>query len=273
MTELQLVEFNLLKSFVSICDELGLTYYLVCGSALGAVKYGGFIPWDDDIDVALPRNDYELFCEKAPKLLPDGYFLQNHKTDRLYPRIYSKLRNSCTTYVEKSTRNLQINHGVFIDIFPLDGYPSDEKEIKRFELRKKLLKLKIECVFDVNYGFVRNAFFTMERLLGFHKNTLKLVERLKRLVSSYSTDNSKLWCNHGNWQGKLEYASREQYGNGVFMKFEDLNVRVPEKYDEYLTQKYGDWRAELPDEEQVGHHFYEICDLERPYTEYVNAKN
>ena len=91
MTELQSVEFSLLKSFVNICDELGLTYYLVCGSALGAVKYSGFIPWDDDIDVALPRNDYELFCEKAPALLPAGYFLQNHKTDKNYPRIYSKI--------------------------------------------------------------------------------------------------------------------------------------------------------------------------------------
>ncbi len=268
MTELQSVEFYLLKSFVNICDELNLTYYLVCGSALGAVKYGGFIPWDDDVDVALPRKDYELFCKKAPDMLPAGYFLQNHKAEKPYPRIYSKLRDSGTTYVEKTTRKLKINHGVFIDIFPIDGYPANKKEIKSLELKKKLLKLKVECVFDVDYGFLRNSFFAAERLLGFHKNTSKTIQRLENIISSYSTDDSKLWCNHGNWQGKLEYAPRDQYGKGAWAEFEGLKVRIPEKYDEYLTQKYGNWRADLPEEEKVGHHYYEICDLERPYTEY-----
>ncbi len=272
MTDLQFVEFNLLKAFTEICDDLGLTYYMVCGSALGAVKYGGFIPWDDDVDVALPRADYEIFCEKAPELLPNGYFLQNHKTERLYPRIYSKLRDSNTTYIEKATKKIPINHGVFIDIFPLDGYPIDENAIRGLELKKKALKLNIECIFDVDYGFLRNTFFAVERFFGFHKNTYRFVEKLEKLISAYSTVNSKLWCNHGNWQGKLEYAPREQYGEGTFVSFEGLKVRVPEKYDDYLTQKYGDWRADLPKEEQVGHHYYEVCDLKRPYTEYIKTE-
>ena len=68
MTELQEIEFGLLQQFLSVCEQLNLTYYLVCGSALGAVKYGGFIPWDDDIDVALPRKDYEIFCREAPRI-------------------------------------------------------------------------------------------------------------------------------------------------------------------------------------------------------------
>ena len=70
MTELQTVELELLRQFLAVCEREGLTYYMVCGSALGAVKYGGFIPWDDDIDVALPRADYERFCRVAPGLLP-----------------------------------------------------------------------------------------------------------------------------------------------------------------------------------------------------------
>jgi lipopolysaccharide cholinephosphotransferase len=71
MNKLQSLEFDMLKEFVRICDDLGLKYYLVCGSALGAAKYGGFIPWDDDVDEALPRPDYEIFCEKAQSMLPD----------------------------------------------------------------------------------------------------------------------------------------------------------------------------------------------------------
>ncbi len=79
MTELQTVELELLRQFLAVCEREGLTYYMVCGSALGAVKYGGFIPWDDDIDVALPRADYERFCRVAPGLLPDWCFLQNYR--------------------------------------------------------------------------------------------------------------------------------------------------------------------------------------------------
>ena len=77
MTKLQQTEFDLLKTTVDICDKLGITYYLVCGSALGAVKYSGFIPWDDDVDIAMPRLDYKRFCKEAPELLPEYYFLQN----------------------------------------------------------------------------------------------------------------------------------------------------------------------------------------------------
>jgi lipopolysaccharide cholinephosphotransferase len=127
-------------------------------------------------------------------------------------------------------------------------------------------------VFDVDYGFLRNSFFFVERLLGFHKNTNKYLKRLDKILSAYSTEVSPIWCNHGNWQGKLEYAPKEQYGKGVMMKFEGIDVRVPEKYDEYLTQKYGDWRADLPKEKQVGHHYYSVMDLNRPYTYYMENK-
>lgn len=84
MTELQEIEFGLLQQFLSVCEQLNLTYYLVCGSALGAVKYGGFIPWDDDIDVALPRKDYEIFCREAPRILPEWCFLQNYHSEPQY---------------------------------------------------------------------------------------------------------------------------------------------------------------------------------------------
>ena len=90
MTELQQTEFNILKEFVSVCERLRLTCEPVCGSAVGAVKYKGFIPWDDDVDVALPRRDYAVFCEKAQKLLPTSIFLQTNITDPKYPNIFRK---------------------------------------------------------------------------------------------------------------------------------------------------------------------------------------
>ena len=271
MTKLQQTEFDLLKTTVDICDKLGITYYLVCGSALGAVKYSGFIPWDDDVDIAMPRLDYKRFCKEAPELLPEYYFLQNIDTDKNVPFIFSKLRDSRTTYIEKSISHIDINHGVYIDIFPIDGYPTEQGEIKKMERSLKFLKLGLSSVykFNSNMRLTTKIFLTIERILGFNYRTKYFIKKISKLISAYPTATSHIWCNHGNWQGKLEYAPRSQYGEGAWAEFEGLKVRVPEKYDEYLTQKYGDWRADLPNEQQIGHHFYEICDLNRPYTDYI----
>lgn len=271
MTELQKVEFEMLKEFIRICVELDITYYLVCGSALGAVKYKGFIPWDDDLDVALMRSDYERFIERAPPLLPGHLFLQNYKTDKNIAFFYSKLRNSNTTYIEKSVSKLQMNHGVYIDIFPLDGYPKTAAEQKRLEFKKTLYRLQLSCVYEQQCSKKAAAFFTVERMLGFHRRTRRTVEKLDRLLSAYTTEDSEFVCNHGNWQGKLEYAPRGQYGGGAEAEFEGIRVNIPERYDEYLTQKYGDWRADLPEEQKVGHHYYEVMDLEHPYTDYCSS--
>ena len=90
MNAIQKKVFQLFKMFVQICDRLQMEYFMLCGSALGAIKYGGFIPWDDDIDVGLYREDYERFCKEAPMLLPKKFFLQNYASDPDFPAIYSK---------------------------------------------------------------------------------------------------------------------------------------------------------------------------------------
>ncbi len=271
MTELQAKEFEILKKFVEICEKLNIKYFLVCGSALGAVKYQGYIPWDDDIDVAMYREDYELFCEKASAYLPEYYFLQTYKTDYNFPYIFAKIRDSRTTYIEKSNAELNINHGVYIDVFPLDGYPKKEDDAKAMIRQKKTMDLKKACVFKTNenYSLKAKVLIKIERILGYHKRTHSIVKKIEDLISQWKVEESQIICNHGNWQGELEYAPKEQYGDGVFATFEGLKVRVPAKFDEYLTQKYGDWRADLPEEERKGHHFYEVCDLNRPYTDYV----
>ena len=271
MNEIQKTELNILKEFIRVCKEIGAPYFLVCGSCLGAVKYGGFIPWDDDIDVGMRREDYELFLEKAPRLLPEYLFLQNYKSDRAIPFLYSKLRDSRTTMIEKSTAKLPINHGIYIDIFPLDGYP--EKHLKRYELKKRIYKLQLLCAFDCDVRPHTRVFIAAERLLGFHKRCDRINRKLETLLRSCPTESSALWCNQGNWQGKREYAPREQYGRGTEAVFEGLKVCVPEKYDAYLTQKYGDWRADLPDEQKKSHHGVLICDAGVPYTRRLSKES
>lgn len=271
MTPLQKTELELLKCVIEICDKRNLSYYLVCGSALGAVKYGGFIPWDDDVDIALPRADYERFCREASALLPEHYFLQNSSTDSNAPFLFSKLRDSRTTFVEKSVSHIDMNHGVYIDIFPLDGHPTKKLATKRFDFKLLCFKLALGSVFKFNDSMKQTTklFYLAERALGFHKRQKHWVDSMTALISRYSTDTSPLWCNYGNWQETLEYASRQQYGKGAFATFEGITVRIPELYGEYLTQKYGDWRADLPEDQKKGHHYYAVCDLSRPYTDYI----
>lgn len=273
LTDLQNKEFEILKIFVEICEKLNIKYYLVCGSVLGAVKYKGFIPWDDDIDVGMYRKEYERFCAEAPKYLPEYYFLQTWKTEPNFPYIFAKIRDLRTTFIEKSNAELNIHHGVYIDIFPLDGFPKDESEQKALVRKKIKLDFKKACVFKVNenYSVKAKVLMKLERILGYHKRVNSIVAEIESLISKWDVEDSQIICNHGNWQKELEYANKEQYSEGIYVSFEGLKVRIPKNYDDYLTQKYGDWRADLPEEKKKGHHFYEVCDLERPYTDYIEV--
>ena len=269
MTPLQQKQLEMLKIFTQLCGQLNLTYYLVCGSALGAVKYGGFIPWDDDVDVAMPREDYERFLSRGQDFLPEGFFLQNFRTDPAFPQIYSKLRNDNTTFIESSSRQLPIHHGIFIDIFPLDGYPEDPLQRRALEWKKRVYLQLLGASFAPPEGCLHKLGYAIKRLLGLHRHTARIAARYDRLLKQYPLEASSLWCNHGNWQGKREYALREQYGPGVWGSFEDLPVRLPSRWDAYLTQKYGDYTQDPPKAMQVSHHNVVICDPEKPYVHYI----
>lgn len=272
MDEYQKVGVELLKVFIDICDKLDLKYYMACGSVLGAVKYHGFIPWDDDVDVCLLRPDYEVFVNEAPKYLPQHLFLQNYKTDPDYPSITSKIRDSRTTWIEDGVAHLDINHGIYIDIFPIDGYPNTITEQKVFE-RKKMHFERIRAISyksKINPMAVRtNLTLAANKFFGMYSSSQKNISQYEQFIESYKTAESQIWCNHGNWQGKLEYADKSQYGEGTWAVFEGLKVRIPEDYDAYLTQKYGNWRADLPPEKQNSGHFLLHKDVSRPYTFYI----
>ena len=275
MNELQKNELEILKVFIDICDKLELTYYLVCGSVLGAVKYNGFIPWDDDVDVALMRDDYEKFLSLSPALLPDWLFVQNYRTEKDFPLLMTKLRDSRTTMIETDFADLPINHGIAIDIFPLDGYPREEKEVKTFEKRKKYFtRRQFVRLMGKRGQFFKNirttAIWVLYKFFGYCRNNQKLMTKFEAFLSSYSVKDSDLICNHGNWQGILEYAPAEQYGKGTMITFEGIEVRIPERYDEYLRQKYGDYRKDPPKGKQASHHAYVKIDVDNPYTRYVS---
>lgn len=271
MTELQKLELDMLREVLRITELLGIKCFLVCGSALGAVKYKGFIPWDDDIDVGMFRDDYERFCKEAQKNLSEPYFLQTYKSDPVYPLIFAKLRNSQTTYIESSIHSLNINHGVYIDIFPLDLYPKKRLTQHIFEIKKWYYTHLLATVYETKRTLPGEIIRRFNLMLGVDKRIPKLIKKYERLLTAYNNTDSQIVCNHGNWQGKLEYTDKSQYGKGAGSLFEGLAVKVPEKFDEYLTRKYGDWRSDPPEKEQRGHHFYEKMDLQHSYTDYITV--
>lgn len=274
MNDLQKVELELLKVFKETCEKLHLNYFLVCGSCLGAARHGGFIPWDDDMDVGMYREDYNKFMEQAPALLPEGIFLQNYKTDPNYPLVYAKLRNSNTTAVEGYYKYIDMNQGLYIDIFPIDGYPADEKKQRRLESLIRRYKTLSRCGlhYSEKLSLKSKIALKVRRLLGYHKRTANTLQKYEFAISGFSIEESGIACNHGTPYGKRDYISAEYYGVGKTALFEGIEVRVPEKCDEYLTALYGDWRTPPPPEQRIGKHLFEICDTEKSYAEYLNFR-
>ena len=263
------VELGLLREFIRICGELGLTYFAVQGTLLGAVRHGGMIPWDDDIDVGMPRRDYEIFLEKAPALLPEAYFLQTFRTDPEFYHCFAKLRDSRTTFIENTARRLtRMNQGIFIDIFPFDYYPERPLEAARFDLKKTILRYRLRSVFHIPQDHVPNlpnllrkaCMFTAGFLCPSERRALEESDRLFKSVPP-----GRRLINNGSPWGKREIVDRAWMEGTKVHPFEDLKIRIPRGYDRYLQHVYGDYRQLPPEEERRPHHYAAVIDPSVPY--------
>ncbi len=273
--KLKKLQLEMLDYFVEACKKYQLRYFLVGGTCLGAVRHKGFIPWDDDIDVAMPREDYEQFLSLAQEeLTSKNVFVQTHETDPNYLHDFAKLRMNGTTFREKTSRKIKMHHGVYIDVFPIDGYPEKASAQKRIERKKRAYKfcLSRHYVVDKKFGRLRKlAAYTLWIALGC-KSDRKLLESLEKTYQKapYETA-STVACFGGAW-GKLEYCPKAHYGAGAIGIFEGREVLIPELYDEYLTHKYGDYMQLPPPEKRIGHHYCDIIDLENSYEIYDEVK-
>lgn len=273
--KLKEVQFEMLKVFAEICEKEKLTYWLIAGTALGAVRHKGFIPWDDDIDVGMPRADYERFMEIGQSYLPEYYFLQNYKTDPNYPINFAKIRDSRTTYIESSAAHLDMNHGVWIDIFPHDGFPEGKLRVKLFKLRSKITFARIYLVFTKKIPLdrahkVKRAMCHLTKLL--YPTVKGTVKRRERLFTKYPYDTSQYVLNNSGAWGDREIQQRSVFGEGTEGVFEGFKIKLPLDWDKYLSTLYGDYMTPPPEDKRVGHHCADVIDLEKPYTEYINKK-
>lgn len=268
LQELKETELDIFKFFIGTCEKLSLKYYLLGGTLLGAVRHKGFIPWDDDIDVGMPRKDYGIFVSEAQKYAPENYFIQTFETDPEYPANFAKIRKSDTTFIESSLGKCKINHGVYIDVFPLDYYP--DENIRSFEIKKLLLGLRITDAFASKGMKAKTKIVRMiSRII--YPSIKKAVEKREKLFKSVIS--GRKIANHCGAWGKKEIVPAEWYGEGAKLMFEGMEVSAPKEYDKWLTQVYGDYMQLPPPEKQKGHHFVDAIDLEKSYKFYTEKND
>lgn len=264
LKRLQQVELDILKEFIKICEEEKLRYFAIGGTVLGAVRHGGFIPWDDDVDVGMPRSDYEKFLKIAQDKLPKHMFLQYFATDLEVPYHFAKIRNSNTTFVELSCAKIKMNHGVYIDIFPLDGYPDSKIKKKFVRSRKVLFDIYMGRIF---YGSKANLKVRIisRFLMLLMPNYKKQIIKNEKFYKSFDYDKSDNVISYYSGYGLKAMYPKEYFGEGVECDFEGIKIKVPAKTEEYLTRLYGDYMQLPPEEKRYGHHHTFALDLERSY--------
>lgn len=258
LNRLHLVEKDVLNEIIRVCDENGLLYFVDWGTLLGTVRHGGFIPWDDDIDISMPREDYEVFLRIAPVKLKEEYVLQHFSTEPLTPQYCAKVRKKGTRFVEEYAVNLPIEQGVFIDIYPIDKVPDDEMVSKKYQRRatfwKQLFISKVIRQPSYHKKFLKKVFFSIIRtsifvMIAPIPRTYIFNKLNKHLQKYNNVECEKVSC-IGTKRG-------EHYAKDVFplrrMTFEDIEVLVPNEMDKVLRDEYGDYMQLPPADKRIGH--------------------
>lgn len=268
LTPLQDKLLDMLKWFDNFCRENKLQYFMVGGTLLGAVRHKGFIPWDDDIDVAMPRYDYNKLAFIMNNQIYGHYILETPKSeakDFCYP--YYKLYDVNTTLVENYARPLV--RGIFLDIFPLDGVGDNEKDglkwYKKIQQNYNFYLTRVAAVRKERSFYKNCAVVFSQKIPDFIVNNVEFRKSLDNMCQKYDYVESTWGGNLlGNW-GKKEIVPLKIFGKPTEYLFENIMLYGPEKYDEYLTHIYGDWRKLPPEEKRVSHHDFLKLDLNDSY--------
>ena len=263
--KLQKKELEIFCEFIKICEKLNIRYYLLAGTLLGAVRHKGFIPWDDDIDVGILREDYEKLLNCANEFLPSHLFLQSYKSDKGYHQPYAKLRNSDTAFIELSVKDNPMNHGIFIDIFPLDRCDLSIYNSRSYRLREKVYSMSASSLMKNNkLDFKRRLIRLACKLVC--PNPKKALAKIDALRQSMK--NGNMLVNFSGVYGDREIGPAEWYGEGETLEFEGITVTVPKEYDKLLTQIYGDYMTPPPPEKRITTHQTCVIDTENSYKNY-----
>ena len=255
---LQKIELDNLRIFIDICERLDLTYFVYGGTLLGAEKFKGLIPWDDDIDVALTRESYMKFVNEAPSLLPEGFFIQNPYNCPKCPYPYTKLRRRGTKYIEYANRNVDIETGIYIDIYTVDRIPDNEL------LRKKQFRRVRKWIFIYQCRQTPLWDRSLAGITGKAKQIAKWIicHVLKTFPQRYCMNKVDFYMTmYNNTETKRYAALNSPNYDNIYQhlfplnegKFGNLTVKIPGDHKTHLFMRYGDYSKLPPEDQRCGH--------------------
>ncbi len=267
LKNIQAAELEMLKALKAVCDSRHIPYFIAQGTLLGAVRHQGFIPWDDDIDVLVPYRKIPQLTACFQKEFSDKYTITNHHIEKYYPSTWTKIRKNNTTSMPVKYKDLPINWGICIDIFPFYDV-SDNKlirtlEVFLFKCGRKLLMASM-TKFDKEKGF--GTRLTEKLPLSLRRFMANVLISVFKCHKENSTKYVYLTCKGG----KIIERSI-LYGDIKKLKFEDDEYCIPSDYHTFLTEMYGDYMTPPPIEEQGGHDLKMgdiIWDCNNDYTKY-----
>ena len=264
MNELQKADYDVLKYFDAFCRKEGIEYFLFAGTLLGAVRHGGFIPWDDDIDIAMKRSEFEKFETLFMKsdYQKDGYTYQSRKVHFYQVHDGAKVRSNALNITERMPSTQKGNFGPWLDIFPYDNIPDDPVERKELFKRltfynkwlKKFLMIQIEPtdkgVRRLVKGLVQwfnETFYLINPFIPYLlKKRLEWTTKYNEQATTHAADSTFLY--YRTYEAyEASFMSHEEMSDLVDMKFENSMFRAQRDYDTILTRYYGDYMT-IPDE-------------------------
>ena len=263
------IELDLYQKFSEICNKHNLRYWVAFGTLLGAIRHNGFIPWDDDLDVWMPRNDYEKLLEIGADEFHLPYFLQTTLNDNDYYSAFARLRNSNTTGSLNVSRNNKCNNGIFIDIFPLDGAPENKCSWRRRLFTNHFRNVLAHAyLYNINPNIMTrlaNKILHIPFLHYDHRKTYLKVNQYAQLETWKQSEYVGMMAFPWKFSANLVFR-KEYFEKTIMHTFEFLEVPVPEGYDQLLRQRYGDYMKFPPVEQRGTWHDF-IFDPDKPYNE------
>ena len=261
------IQLEILDVIDQVCRENKLHYSLYAGSLLGAVRHQGFIPWDDDLDVCMPRQDYERFLEVWKNEDHPGFLIQNKRNTPSFTQSFSKIRKEHTTFLQYNWEKRRYHTGIFVDIFPIDRYPATFVGQKVFQWQCLKYQLYTREFVPPKASPIVKAISKLFLLMASKSQRIKYRTEFENRLDILSEKKELHTVAIESTVTMSRSLPTDLLDEYVYLPFEGKRYQCFAKWDEYLTLKYGDYMQLPPIEERVWKHYHLIIDFDHNYGE------